>query len=89
MIPVAARRKAMTAAGAVETSTCREAAIVGGIVRNICSTGRYSGPWVAQYAVDAIEAFHLVGVDRSLPGPTELGYMLERFETEYGRQLAG
>ena len=88
MIPIAARRKAMRAAGEVDTSTHREAAIVGGIVRNICATGRINRDWIATYAVDAICGFKLAGGDRTLPGPTEMGMVIERFEAAYGRRLA-
>lgn len=87
MIPVAARRKAMYAASNTETTTCREAAILGGIVRNVIATGRYNGPWISQYAVDIIDEFRLRGVDRTLPGPTELAMVLERFEVAYGRRF--
>ena len=87
MIPLAARRKVMMAAECVDTSTIREAAIVGGIVRCAIATGRYNGPWISQYASDAIEAFSIRNVDPTPPGPTEIGVVLERFEAAYGRKF--
>jgi hypothetical protein len=87
MIPPAARRKVMAAAASTETTTAREAAIVGAIVRCAIATGRYNGHWIAQAAVDVITEFNLVNVDRTPPGPTEVGMVLERFEEAYGRRF--
>lgn len=86
MIPLAARRKVMNAAGEVETSTVREAAIVGAIVRCACSTGRYNGPWISQTTSDILHEFRLL-VDRTPPCMAEVGMMVERFEAAYGRKF--
>jgi hypothetical protein len=85
MIPAAARQKAMMAANAVEVTTMREAAILGGIVRCVCACGRYNGPWIAQYAADIIGAFRIRDVDPTPPGLTEMSAMLEAFEESYSR----
>ena len=86
MIPIAARRKVMHAAGQVDTSSVREAAIVGAIVRCACATGRYNEQWISQTAVDIIHEFRIL-VDRTPPGPTEIAVMVERFEDAYGRKF--
>ena len=52
MIVVAARRKAMMAAEAVDVATLREAAILGGIVRSVIACGKINVPWCGQYAAD-------------------------------------
>lgn len=73
----------MLAASTVETSSCREAAIVGGITRSVISCGRINTPWVAQYAADIIAEFRLVGVDKTPPGLVELAGVIDRFQTSY------
>jgi hypothetical protein len=87
VIPIAARRRAMLASSSVDASTMREAAILGGIVRCCAATGRYNGPWISQYASDAIEGFRLRDVDATPPGPTEMLTVLEKFEGAYGRRF--
>ena len=88
MIALAARRRAMLAAEMVQTSSVREAAILGGIVRCVIACGRYNGPWISQYAADIIHAFNLVGVDRTPPNLAEIAMMLERFEESYSQPFS-
>ena len=86
MIPIAARRKVLIAAGNVETNSEREAAIVGGIVRCAVATGRFNAPWIAQATLDILDEFR-VRADRTPPTLDELGEMVERFEEAYGRSF--
>jgi hypothetical protein len=87
MIPLVARRRALLAASQTETTSPRDAAIVGGIVRSLIDTGGCDRGRVARYAVGVIIEFKLVGVDRTPPGPTEYRMVLNRFERAYGRRL--
>jgi hypothetical protein len=87
MIPVAARRKILLAASLVDTSSPREAAIVGAACRNIIATGRCSPEWVGQTACDTLREWRLVGVPTTRPGPTEVHMVLDRFARVYGRPL--
>ena len=89
MIPLAARRRAMLAAENVDTHSCREAAIVGGIVRCVISCGRINGPWVAQYAADIVAEFNLVGVDRKPPGMAEVAMVVDKFQQSYSQPFPG
>lgn len=88
MIPVAARRRVMFAASLIDTTSCREAAILGGIVRQAIEHGwGIDGDNVAHYAARVVRDFKLVGVDRTPPGPTEVGMMLDRFEAAFGHKF--
>ena len=85
MIPLAARRRAMLAAEAVDTSTVREAAILGGIVRCVIACGKINVPWVGQYTADIIAAFNLRGINRGPASLTEMSVMVERFQQSYSQ----
>ena len=85
MIPLAARRRAMLAAEAVDTATVREAAILGGIVRSVIACGKINVPWCGQYAADMLEAFRVRDIDRKPPGLTEMSVMVERFQQSYSQ----
>lgn len=86
-IALAARRKVMIAAGQVETTNPREAAILGGIVRCAIETGGYNAERIRQYTHNIIGQMKLVGVDRRLPGNAEIAMVKERFEEHYGRRF--
>lgn len=88
VIPLAARRRVMFASSLIDTASCREAAILGGIVRNAIEHGwGIDGDNVGHYAAHIIRDFNLVGVDRTPPGPTEVGMMMERFEAAFGHKF--
>ncbi len=83
MIPLDERHRVMIASSNVQTTSCREAAILGGIVRCKIAANKYNGPWIAQYASDIIGSnggFNLVGVDRSPPNMAEIAMVLDRFK---------
>ena len=84
MIPLAARHRAMSAAEAVDTTTLREAAILGGVVRSVIACGRINVPWCSQYATDMLEAFR-VRDGRTPIGHTETLDVIERFQASYSQ----
>lgn len=88
MIPVAARRKAMMAAASTPTSSVREAAIVGGIVRCAIASGMYDPDRIAGYVPEILDHFKLANVDRRRPGAAEITMVVARFEREYGRPFS-
>jgi hypothetical protein len=89
VIALAARRRAMMAAESVETSTVREAAIVGGIVRCVIAAGKINGPWVSQYAADMLAEFNIRDIDRSPPNLAEMAGIVERFQQSYSQPFGG
>ncbi len=89
VIPVAARHRAMFAADAVDVSTLRQAAILGGVVRSVIACNRINVPWVGQYTADIINAFNLNGVDRSPASLTEVAAVVERFQQSYAQPFSG
>ena len=89
MIPLAARRRAMLAADNVDTSTMRQAAILGGIVRCIASCGKINAPWVAQYTADILTEFKLPGVSTKPATFSELSAMIDKFNESYSQPFRG
>ena len=85
MIPLAARRKVLNAASNVATSSHREAAILGSIVRCACASGRYDQRLIALWTVEALRG---IPGDGSIPGRDEISDVLDQFQECYGRPLA-
>ena len=73
----------MLAAEAVDTNSCREAAIVGGIVRTVIATGQIHPAWVAKYTSDIIHHFKILNVDARPPGLLEMEPVVQRFQQSY------
>ena len=73
----------MLTASTLEVASCREAAIVGGIVRSMVDHGRYYAPAIATNTRDTLNEWNLVGVDRTPPGMAEMAMVLDRFRECY------
>jgi hypothetical protein len=79
-----ARRQVLSVAAEVNTSSAREAAIVGGLVRSTFAAGHIDIDSVARHARALMHEFDLRDVDRSAPGGAEIAMVLDRFE--HGRR---
>jgi hypothetical protein len=75
-----AHRRVLCAAVDVATSSAREAAIVGGIVRSTLDSGTLDVTRVARYASEIMTHFGLVDVDLRAPGAAEIAMVLDRYE---------
>ena len=77
----------MLAAEMVDTTDCREAAILGGIVRCVISCGKINVPWVGQYTADILGCFNLEGNCRPA-SLTEVAAVVERFQLSYSQPFS-
>lgn len=84
------RQRVLWAAERTETSTSREAAILGGIVRCAMDTGHFSEAYVRHYCPQALLWFirdlQLFGgqrIDTREPSNSEIAMVLARFQAIY------
>lgn len=81
--------RVMMAAGEVETSSCREAAILGGIVRSLIDTGHLKITFVQHYTAEAVRHFasDIAGTSErpntSRPGSAEIKKVARKFLDRY------
>lgn len=87
MIGRPAAQRLFAAADAIDTTTRREAAIVGGIVRSVIDHGRLRPDYVRSYTRHIIGEFGMADVDSRLPCNAEIAMVLQRFEANYGRPV--
>lgn len=81
-VPIDQRRRMMLAAATVQTSSPRQAAILGGLVRSAIDHGHLSMPVVSAHMSSVLVG--LVGVDRREPSTAEVAMVLDEFERELG-----
>src|SRR5690606_30410986 len=85
-VPIDQRRRMMLAAANVQTSSVRQAAILGGLVRSAIDYGHLSMPVVSAHMSSVLSG--LAGVDRREPCSAEVAMVLEQFQRSLGYRFA-
>lgn len=83
MISLDAQRRVMQAASTLDTTTCREAAIVGAIIRTLVECGGYYAPNISRTTVATLDEWKFAAVDRTPPGMAEIAMLVDRFKAAY------
>lgn len=85
-VPIEQRRKMMLAAATVQTSSARQAAILGGLVRSAIDYGHLSMPVVSAHVSSVLSG--LTNVDRREPCSAEVAMVLDQFQHALGYRFA-